>query len=96
MVRRWLWRLFALGCLCLLAVPAGAKKDGPPSADHRSHMKGPYPDGISVTRDCIRCHEKAAKEVLSSAHWLWRGPSPFVEGAEDRSDLGKVNLVNNF
>ena len=96
MVKRWLWRLIPFVLLWVLAVPAVAKKDARPKADHRSHMKGPYPDGISVTRDCIKCHQKAAKEVLASAHWLWRGPSPFLEGEEDRSDLGKVNLVNNF
>lgn len=96
MVRRWSWRVFAVVSLWVLAVPAIAEKDGPLSPDHRTYMKGPYPDGVSVTRDCIKCHQKAAKEILSSAHWLWHGPSPFVEGQEDRSDLGKVNLVNNF
>jgi hypothetical protein len=96
MGRCWLLRFIAFLSLCVLAVPAVAATEGPFSGDHRSYMKGPYPDGISVTKDCITCHQKAAQEVLGSAHWLWRGPSPFVEGREDRTDLGKINLINNF
>ena len=85
--------LFSLG---VLAAPAAAGKEGAASSDPHGQMKGPYPDGISVTKECIKCHQKAAQEVMSSAHWLWRGPSPFVEGQEDRTDLGKINLVYNF
>lgn len=80
----------------LLTAPAATGKEGAALSDHHSSMKGSYPDGISVTKECIKCHQKAAQEVMSSAHWLWRGPSPFVEGREDRTDLGKINLVNNF
>jgi hypothetical protein len=88
--------LIALVFCFLLTARATAEKEGTALSDHHRYMKGPYPDGISVTKDCITCHQKAAQEVMSSAHWLWRGPSPFVEGREDRTDLGKINLVNNF
>lgn len=59
-------------------------------------MKGPYPDGLSVTRDCITCHKKEAAQVLASAHWLWEGPSPYLEGHERDSNIGKKTLINGF
>jgi hypothetical protein len=35
--------------------------------------------------------------MLTSTHWLWKGPSPFTEGYEKRIDLGKATkTVNNF
>jgi len=63
---------------------------------HQGYLVGPFENGISVTRACLDCHADAAEDILHSAHWLWRGPSPYVEGAEDRTDLGKRNLINNF
>ncbi|MFO7599606.1 MAG: hypothetical protein R6X27_07330 [Candidatus Desulfacyla sp.] len=88
--------LIALVFFCLLAAPAAYGQEGTVLSDPHGQMKGPYPDGMSVTRECIQCHQREARQVMSSAHWLWRGPSPFVEGREDRTDLGKINLVNNF
>lgn len=66
------------------------------SPDEHKQMNGPYPDGFTVTKACLKCHRKQADEVLTSAHWLWKGPSPFVQGHEDSTDLGKGNLINNF
>ena len=82
--------------LSLLGVSAGPKEAMSEPSNPHSSMKGPYPDGLSVTKDCLKCHEDKGEEILQSAHWLWKGPSPFVEGYEDRTDLGKRNLLNNF
>ena len=66
--------------------------------DHKELVKLPdNPDPVTVTKECLRCHDAAAEDMLSSAHWLWRGPSPFTVGAEKRIDLGKAtNTINNF
>lgn len=87
--------LAAFFLMFFLSGPVWAVSSDNPT-DHRQYMTGPYTDGPSVTRDCIACHEAAAEEVLSSAHWLWEGPSPFVIGHEKDVHLGKRNLLNNF
>ena len=87
--------LFAF-CLLTVLLWGPGPTAGHAVSDHRQTMKGPYPDGISVTQACISCHEDAADEVLHSAHWLWKGPSPFVKEHEQDTDLGKRNLLNNF
>lgn len=65
-------------------------------SDHQNRLNGPYTDGMAVTKDCLKCHRKQADEILQSAHWLWQGPSPHVQGHEHRTDLGKRTLINNF
>lgn len=87
--------LFAF-CLLTVLLWGPGPTAGRAASDHRQYMKGPYPDGISVTKACISCHKDSAEEVLHSAHWLWKGPSPFVVGHEQDTDLGKRNLLNNF
>lgn len=66
--------------------------------DHSKLVKLPEnPSPMDVTRECLRCHDKQGEEMLQSAHWLWRGPSPFTEGHEKDIHLGKAtNTVNNF
>ncbi len=66
--------------------------------DHSKLVKLPdHPDPITVTKECIRCHDNAARDMLKSAHWLWRGPSPYTVGKEKRFNLGKgTNTINNF
>ena len=55
------------------------------------------PEPTEVTKDCLRCHDAQAEEMLNSTHWLWRGPSPFTLGDEKRIDLGKATkTINNF
>jgi hypothetical protein len=44
------------------------------------------PTPIQVTQECLRCHEDAGKDMLASAHWLWRGPSRYT--VEHRSSVG--------
>ena len=81
---------------CIHTGPAMAQKSNAVPSVHQNHLKGPYPDGMAVTRDCLKCHRKQADEVLHSAHWLWQGPSPGVLGEAHRTDLGKRKLINNF
>ena len=88
------WLLFAW----FLCVP-GIVISGPPeitNPDHLEALTGPFPDGLSVTQACLECHEAQGKEVLSSAHWLWKGPTPYLVGHENEKQLGKANLVNNY
>lgn len=55
------------------------------------------PKPSEVTKECISCHDVQAEEMLTSTHWLWKGPSPFTENYENRIDLGKATkTVNNF
>lgn len=64
-------------------------------ASSHQEIAGPFPDGPSVTRTCLGCHEEAASEVMKTAHWQWKGPNPHLDRAA-KEPLGKVNLINNF
>lgn len=78
-----------------IAATAGEISAGNQEDPHET-MTGPYVNGTAVTADCLRCHEDKAKEILDTAHWRWTGPSPYTQGHEKRTDLGKRNLLNNF
>ncbi|MEJ2235888.1 MAG: hypothetical protein P8X67_18430 [Syntrophobacterales bacterium] len=90
------YMLFLVAGLFLLYAPADAENNSADPSDHIRNMKGPYPNGISVTKDCLKCHSDEGKEILESAHWLWEGPTPFIEGYKNHTGLGKKNLMNNF
>jgi octaheme c-type cytochrome (tetrathionate reductase family) len=66
--------------------------------NHKDLVRLPdKPDPFTVTKECLRCHDKSAEDMLTSAHWLWKGPSPFTVGGEKRVDSGKAtNTINNF
>ena len=66
--------------------------------DHSRLVKLPSnPTPTQVTRECLRCHATQGQEMLSSAHWLWRGPSPYTEDHEKDINCGKgTNVINNF
>ena len=66
--------------------------------DHKELVNLPdNPDPVAVTKECLRCHDKAAEDMLTSAHWRWQGPSPYTVGREKRVDMGKAtNTINNF
>jgi len=64
-------------------------------ASSHKGLKGPFADGVSVTKACLECHEEAADEVMQTAHWQWKGPNPYLEGHKG-DNLGKINLINNF
>ncbi len=66
--------------------------------DHRSLVKLPSdPSPQQVTEECLRCHADAGREMLSSAHWLWRGSSRFT--VEHRFSVGcgkRTTAFNNY
>jgi octaheme c-type cytochrome (tetrathionate reductase family) len=59
-------------------------------------LQGSFEDGPAVTRACLSCHEEVGAELLKTAHWTWRGPTPGVAGHGDVGAVGKINLINNF
>ncbi len=65
---------------------------------HKDLVKLPdNPDPFTVTKECLRCHDAQGEDMLKSAHWLWKGPSPHTEGHEKHIHLGKAtNTINNF
>ncbi len=66
--------------------------------DHRELVKleGEV-DAVTVTKNCLSCHELEGKAILKTAHWNWQGSSPYTVGHEKRVDLGKRDkTINNF
>ena len=71
------------------------EKNGPAHSELVKLIGKPEP--TEVIKECLRCHDAQAEEMLTSTHWLWKGPSAFTEGEEKRIDLGKATkTVNNF
>lgn len=66
--------------------------------DHKALVKLPdNPDPFQVTAECLRCHDAQGEDMLKTAHWLWRGPSPYTTG--HRKDIlhGKgTTALNNY
>jgi hypothetical protein len=65
-------------------------------------LEGPFASGYQATQACLTCHVQAAAQVMGSAHYAWKGPTPDLVDFTDLTTLvnpgtiGKVNLVNNF
>jgi octaheme c-type cytochrome (tetrathionate reductase family) len=53
------------------------------------------PGPRDVTGTCLSCHPKTGQDILTTAHWTWKGSAPPVKGYEHRSDVGLTLLVNN-
>jgi cytochrome c553 len=52
---------------------------------------------MQVTAECLRCHEKAGNDMIKSAHWLWKGPSPYTLKHRKSVQIGKSEkTLNNF
>jgi hypothetical protein len=66
--------------------------------NHAELVKLPEnPEPSQVTAECIRCHDAAAEDMLASAHWLWKGPSPYTLNHRKAVRHGKATTaVNNF
>jgi octaheme c-type cytochrome (tetrathionate reductase family) len=73
--------------LLLTAVAPGA-------ATHVDRIQGPFKTGTEVTKACLACHEKEAKEFMGTTHWTW-SKKQSVPGKGEQ-ELGKKNAVNNF
>ena len=83
------------------------EKEGPVSCtgchltrvpDHQDQFDLPEnPDSIEVTQACLECHEQAGEDMLTSAHWLWLGASPYTSMHRKDTVLGKrYNTLNSF
>jgi hypothetical protein len=66
--------------------------------DHKALVQlPPNPKPSEVTSECLRCHEAAGKDMLTTAHWLWKGPSPYTLKHRKAVEHGKATTaVNNF
>jgi hypothetical protein len=71
------------------------RKNGP---DHKNHIQlAANPEPSQVTSECLRCHKAAGEDMLKTAHWLLKGPSPYTLGHPKEVHLGKATLAtNNF
>ena len=67
-----------------------------PATDHSTFYEGPFEDGPAVTRACLECHPKAAKDIMQTAHWNLVGDEVMVPGHDEPMRIGKRNLINNF
>lgn len=68
----------------------------PAHVDHSHYFSEPFADGPSVTKACLECHEKEAKEFMKTPHWKWTGHKVKVPGHDEPVAIGKKNLINNF
>jgi len=66
--------------------------------DHKELVQLPEnPEPSQVTVECLRCHEKAGEDMIESAHWLWKGPSPYTVERQKKIMSGKAtDTINNF
>lgn len=66
--------------------------------DHKELVKlTGKPSPSEVTQECLRCHDKQGEDMLKSAHWLWRGPSPYTVERTKEVMIGKgTTALNNF
>lgn len=67
------------------------------ATDHAEFIKGPFKDGIDVTKVCLECHDKQATDVMKTTHWNWKGTPNHVKGMEKSTkQYGKSNMINAF
>ena len=64
--------------------------------DHSELIETPFDTPQEVTQACLECHESVGEDFIETAHWLWRGKTPFVKDHESDSSLGKINLINDY
>ena len=66
--------------------------------DHKDLVKLPEKaDPFQVTAECLRCHDTQAEDMLTTAHWLWKGPSPYTTGHRKDIMHGKGSTaLNNY
>ncbi len=67
-----------------------------PHVNHASLIQGTFTDGPSVTKECLRCHEDAAKEHMKTTHWKWSTDSLTVPWHDAKIVVGKKHSFNNF
>lgn len=83
-------RIFVAAALLLGVSLASVAVAGP---NHADFITGPFKNGPEVTKKCLECHEKQAKDFMKTTHWTW-SKKQSVGGKQ--VDLGKKNAVNNY
>jgi hypothetical protein len=65
--------------------------------DHTNLVNLPDdPQPREVTKACLRCHEDEARDFVTTAHWLWKGPASYTVNRQHQ-EIGKANItLNNF
>ncbi len=77
MVARILLISYFILVICVYANSSLAKEKPSDPSDCSQYMVGPYPDGASVTRDCLKCHQEEGEAILSSASLVMEGTHAF-------------------
>ena len=98
------YRSFVLLTVLLWPIAAFAEAPNPwqflpergPRTDHSTFYQGPFVDGPAVTRACLECHPKAARDIMQTAHWNLAGDPVELPGRDEPIRIGKRNLINNF
>ena len=89
------WLAAAAFAMALLApspgVAAGKPKDAGVDHSKFAALQENFATGQEVTRACLTCHAKAAKEIHQTQHWKWEYKNPTTGQL-----LGKRHVVNNF
>ena len=62
---------------------------------HENRIKGPFTSGPDVTKACLQCHERQAKEFIKHEHWTWSATQS-IPGHKERVEIGKKSGINNF
>lgn len=64
------------------------------AGNHAGYVgNGPFKTGPDVTKKCLECHSKEAKDFMKTSHWNWT-KDQMVKGKKEA--LGKKNVINNF
>ena len=59
-------------------------------ASHADRIQGPFTSGPEVTKACLKCHEKQAKDFMKTVHWTWETTQE-VPG-KGKAAIGKKKL----
>ena len=82
--------------MCLIAILLMFSCPSHALEDHSKLMKDSYSNAQDVTKGCLECHDKEGNDFIKTAHWLWKGETPFMKNHEHDSKLGKINLMNDY
>ena len=85
--------LFYVGRVLVLFVLITGVALATSTADHGKfkELQKHFESGPEVTKACIQCHNKAAKQIHKTKHWTWEFLNP-----DNKQRLGKKNIVNNY
>ncbi len=78
--------------LCAAAVLSISAHAAAPS--HADRVTGPFTSPQDVTKACLVCHEKQAKDFMKTVHWTW-DMTQDIPG-KGKAPIGKKVSINNF